>query len=695
MQTWNTNTHKVALIILLFTQVLHTYGQEMTAGFAMLEAGQFQSAEKFFQQTLIDYPDNKTAKLCYGRATGLSGNPDSAIAIFKALLVKYPRDMEVRLNLAEAYLWKKDGESAIVDYISILKEDSTLFAAQLGLANSYSMTQNYGSAYSTIQTAIDLDPDSPQAALSRKYITLGLANELASKNHLYDSALVMINKNIAFNPSDQESLQLKATIYLVAGKFEDSSSTYLHLSDTLVSLKGQSLTAHLLEDNEMALSLADSLVSKASMQKDTAKIMDAHLHYVTALLWNEKISKADDYLDSLSSVLPFSPEILVTQAQIAMYAADFKKGSMKYDDYLALMPGSFGGNLGKADAMHALGLDDAAYQYGFRTLSYYPGQKDAANFINRLNAQHSPHAFVGYIYTRSSDGSVSTSYQLGGKISITPRWSATMDHQKKYYSSVNTESSTSYTESSSISLSHQLNATIKLQAVYGLSKLQLNDTTNADYRSTMGLSAQLRISKSQSLTIGYFSEVQDFNQALIQQKLKVSNFMIKNSFFWKERKLGWYSELYRSYFSDGNTKNLLFTSVYRSLTKKPAIKAGINYTIMSFGEAKPAQYYSPSLYHQVELFSGLMYDKLPIDLSWDLAGGYQIVDSMKQPTWRTQLTLSKTMGRLNAQMSGAYSSISSSQYNGFSHLELRAQLTFRLTHKPLFFKKISSSTISD
>ncbi|UXP32103.1 tetratricopeptide repeat protein [Reichenbachiella agarivorans] len=695
MKIRNTYTLKVTLLIILCSHILSSYGQDMKAGFAMLESGQFQSAEKFFGKTLTDYPDNKTAKLCFGRATGLSGNTDAAIQIFEELLQEYPGDMEVRLNLAEAYLWKKDGKSAVVDYLSIIKQDSTLFAAQLGLANSYSMTQNYGSAYATIQTAIDLDPNNQQAALSRKYITLGLANELASRKHLYDSALTLVDKNLKYNPKDQESLQLKATIYLIAGEFESSDDIYLQLSDTLASIKGQSLTAHLLEDNELALNLADSLVSMASIQKDTSKIMDAHLHYVTALLWNEKISIAGSYLDSLSNLFPFSPEMIATQAQIAMYGADFKKGSKKYDDYLALMPKSFGGNLGKADAMHALGLDNIAYQYAFRTLTYYPGQKDAANFIERLNAQHSPQAYAGYVYTYSSDGSVSTGYQLEGKISLSPRWSTAINYQQKHYGSKIAESGESYIESTGLSLTHQLNATIKLQAAYGVSKLQLSDTMRADYRSRLNLSAQLLISKSQSMTIGYFSEIQDFNQALIQQKLKVSNFVIKNSFFWKESNLGWYSELYRSYFSDGNTKNLLFTSLYKNLTKKPAIKAGINYTIMNFSENKPEQYYSPKLYNQMELFTGLMYNKLPVDLSWDLAGGFQMVDGMTQPTWRTKLALSKKIGRLNTEVSGAYSSISSSQYNGFSHLELRGQLTYRLSDKPIFFKRIASSTISD
>ena len=54
-----------ALVILISLQ---TFAQDMQQGFRYLEAGQYQNAEQFFYAVLQDYPKNKTAKLCYGRA---------------------------------------------------------------------------------------------------------------------------------------------------------------------------------------------------------------------------------------------------------------------------------------------------------------------------------------------------------------------------------------------------------------------------------------------------------------------------------------------------------------------------------------------------------------------------------------------------------------------------------------------------
>lgn len=63
--------------------------ETMDSGFKMLETGDFAAAEVFFKQYLEGHPDNKTAKLCYGRAVGLNGEPLEANGMFKDLLEDY------------------------------------------------------------------------------------------------------------------------------------------------------------------------------------------------------------------------------------------------------------------------------------------------------------------------------------------------------------------------------------------------------------------------------------------------------------------------------------------------------------------------------------------------------------------------------------------------------------------------------
>ena len=76
-------------IVLIITST--GFSQNMQEGFQYLETGKFDKAEVFFQKILVDYPDNKTANLCYGRAVGLNGNAPKAVGIFTNLLEEYPK----------------------------------------------------------------------------------------------------------------------------------------------------------------------------------------------------------------------------------------------------------------------------------------------------------------------------------------------------------------------------------------------------------------------------------------------------------------------------------------------------------------------------------------------------------------------------------------------------------------------------
>ena len=66
----------------------------MQEGFTYLETGKYAQAETFFDTILKDYPQNKTARLCYGRAVGLNGDAQKANTIFTNLLADYPTDFK-------------------------------------------------------------------------------------------------------------------------------------------------------------------------------------------------------------------------------------------------------------------------------------------------------------------------------------------------------------------------------------------------------------------------------------------------------------------------------------------------------------------------------------------------------------------------------------------------------------------------
>jgi hypothetical protein len=230
-----------------------------------------------------------------------------------------------------------------------------------------------------------------------------------------------------------------------------------------------------------------------------------------------------------------------------------------------------------------------------------------------------------------------------------------------------------------------------VDASIGVVKMLTGAEQMANHRTNINLSTQVRLNKSQSITIGYQSEVQDFNAALLKQNLKINHLVVKNAVYWKLQNLGSYTEIYRSYYSDGNARNLVFTSLYKNLNVKPQVKFGSNFLVMNFAQNKPADYYSPKQYYQTEAFVGIQHggEKTFINASLDLAGGFQFIGGETQSTWRTKLTLSKSVGKFHMEVNGAYSTITATQSNGFSHFQFNTTLNIPICNKPLFYSKIA------
>jgi len=689
MANWNKQILLTGIII-SFTYSF-SWSQEMKAGFHLLEKGSFEKAEVFFAKVLKNYPRNKTAKICYGRATGLAGKPEEALKIFEELDHLYPNDVEILLNRSESYLWMNDSKSAILSYLHLLSMDSTLFAATLGIANSYSLDHQYEKAYQYIGKAQMLQPGNAQVQQSRKYIILGLSNQLASEKNAYKEALVLLEQNFAINPNDQESLRLKATILLISEVYPEALSVYKSLNNEVESVIGQSVIVHLMGDDKQALSFSEKNL-KLIPNLDKNEKNQVYSNYISALLWNNQIKEAGIFLDSIMYDDPENKVYLLSKAQIAIYKGDFPAGIKSYDEYLNYSPTEFGANLGKADAKHALGIDDQAYQQAFKTLTYYPGQKDVNSFITSLNKAHGSFTAATVLYGSSSDGSQMNGYQLTGFVGLSPLSNMTVTYLRKVLSS---ESGTSsIREAISFSSAKRFNKWLKINGGLSLAKVNFNETQNDQSFQNFQLSTNLRISKSQNLTLGYLSEIQDFNEALLKQNLKTSHFSIKNSFFWKLKGLGWYTEVYRSFYSDSNSRNLIFNSLYKTIYAFKPLKFGLNHLLLNFKESRPEAYYSPIFYNQFEVFTELNFKEnknLPLGLNWNFATGYQITEGLSQLTWRTGLRASKEFGKWSMLLKCGYSTIASTQTNGFSHFSLEGQVKLLLGKKPIFYRKISKA----
>ena len=170
------------IVITSCLATLFAFGQgPMDPGFRMLETGDFESAEVFFDSYLEKEPKNKTALICYGRAVGLNGKPNNASNLFESLLKEYPEDLEIQLNLYESYLWGEAYDKAKGHYKALVAENPNNFSALLGFANTLSNLKQFEEALYYINKALQVKPENTSARTSRKYIRLGMANQLATE----------------------------------------------------------------------------------------------------------------------------------------------------------------------------------------------------------------------------------------------------------------------------------------------------------------------------------------------------------------------------------------------------------------------------------------------------------------------------------------------------------------------------------
>ncbi len=681
----------LAAVMMCLSSVLafDVLAQDMTPGFAMLEEGKFKQAKNFFGEILKTDSANQTALICYGRATGLSGNVPEAQSVFNKLLKVKPGSEEVLLNLAESYLWDSKGAPAADIYAEILEGNPESFAALLGYANSMSMQKKYFKAYEYIKKALEVQPTNGQAKISRKFIRLGLADFLASQKADYDQALEIVNENLKDDPQDQNSLMLKATIYLLSEDFEAAQKIYTdQIQNTLDKYIGWSVTAHLLKNDKQAIKIVDE--GLATITNDKSGILKMKLQYVNALLWNGKLKEAENYLSELQKEYPNNAELLAAKAQVLIYMSDYEGGLDHYHRFLETDSTSFSGNLGSADAHHALGMDNLAYEGAFRTLIFFPGQKDVIGFINRLNATHAPGIETSVTLSETSDDSWRRKIAGEARVGLSALSHISAGYATEVFGDA-TDQDEIQVNSAIIGGGYRFNRRLRLDARLELAKAS-GGATEQNYVNHL-VQATLRVSKSQQLILAQQKELQNFNRNLLAQNISMDHFILKNISFWKLAKIGWYTEFYHTQFSDGNARNLLFTSVYRNVTDQPLLKTGFNYSTMSFEESKPLEYYSPESFHNFEWFAGFNINQsksFPLTIMADFAVGYQMSDGDQIVAWRAQLKLQKEIGRLKIAGHAQHNSLSAVANNGFSFSQAGFSATYRLSQKPIFYKKYSN-----
>ena len=660
------------IIIVLLSISLQA--QQMEDGFAYLEEGNWDQATLFFENVLKTYPNNKTAKLCYGRAIGLAGKPEEASVIFKSLLEHYPGDFEIQLNYVESLLWKKNYTQAEGYYKKLLTINSTSFPVLLGLANTYSNLSKYELALTYVTKALDVDKTNQGAKVSRKYIRLGLASQ-AIKNNDAASAIIVLESNFNDFPKDKETLSLLGEFYMSQKEFEKANEAYQSINDSVVQYRGMSLVAHQMFKDKKALMYAKAGV-QFSVKNDSVQFLAANERLIQAFIWNGNYKRAAAKIDELGQLFPENKTVLALKATLGMYTSKFAKSIDDYKTILAIDSTSFDGNLGIANAYRAKGERSLALFYADKTLQFYPDQKDAKALINIIKNEMLPELIVRGAMTVDNGDNEAWSYGTSLRVPFTERFKSSFAYG--YRTTANkTLMTMANSQDFTVGSTYRVINNVKIHSSLSLIKANANTEEFTNLNGAFKLTA--RPLPNQFLSVGYNRELQNFNASLIEEKIFMNNYNLSHNIS-SNFGLGWYTSYTYTSQTDTNTRNLLFSSLYYNFSKRPAIKGGVNYQYMGFSNQVPQLYFSPFNYQSLEVFAEANGIIGSFNYNVNSALGIQFVENdAASSLFRIEAKASYVLAKnFNGSVYGKYSNIASATASGFSFTEIGFQLSWKI-----------------
>ena len=671
---------------LLFT--ISIQAQDMKKGFSQLEKGDFAQAEVFFKEILKEYPENKTARLCYARAIGLNNQADKALENFIQLKKEYPGDLEIELNYAESLLWNKKFAEAKVFYSELVKNNPTNFVAHLGFANTLSNLKEYPEALSNVNKALMLSPANPGALISRKYIKLGYAYQHVNEKK-FDQAATYYDEILVDFPLDKETLMNKANMYLITKEISKGNDVYhlLEKDHPVIALNGLSLLAHIGTHEKEALQLATTSLAKSQTIQDESLKKQTQERYVQALIWNKKYKEAAAVIQDLMVKYPNENWVLSLAATLAIYKSNFPESITHYEQILKNDSKSFDGNLGIANAYKASGKISLALQAANTTLEIFNNQGDALNFIKKIKEDYTPFLEEKLSYSFDNGNNTAIASRTLISVPLSTKWTTNATYQYR-------KTENSVTAANAISNDFLLGVTYqfhpKINYTFEAGINSANSSTTSYNQVLIHTYFKIKPLKLQDLEVGYKREVQNFNSDLIDKQIATNNYYLNYNLS-TNFNFGWFTQYFYTTQTDDNARNLLFTSFYYSFMSNPVLKCGLNYQYIAFKNQVPTDYFSPSKFNAVEIFLEILKDESSSKVkSWfynaNVATGYQFIENNeKQLTYRVQAKLGyKFSDRLLANLYGTKSNIASVSVAGFTYTEMGLRFKWSLFDKPIF-----------
>lgn len=677
--------HKSLLITFLFLPVLLLGQVALEPGFTLLEQGKFAAAEHFFAAALEQEPANRTAAICYGRAVGLNGNPTEALFLFNKLLAQSPNNQEIMLNIAEALMWDKQYAAAETSYDQLLAQAPENFTANLGAANARASQQNYGAALHFIQQALHIQPTNTNALISKKFILLGLASQEKSNQH-YALAHQHLDTIEVLFPGDLNARLLRADLFLANQEYREAQTVYQGMvADSIALIRaynGLSYTAMVLQKKNAALNYAKQALGHAQQPAvDSSLKLQAGIQFVNTLGINRQFSEAFRVLDSLQQELGPSLAIRLAIARLNIWDRAYKTGVQEYELLLAEHGDAFDLLMGLVDVSRAQQRPGEAIAWLAKARQLEPNQPDALRLWQTLLLADQPAFQLSAGYHQDNGGNLAQEMQVNADGGRWGKWYPTLrgSHWQAY--AQGDAADRGQQQSLVLGTQFQWSSTVRVRGYAGPTRYQDKEgTPQTIIGGELGINALL--GKYHYFDVAVSRDLHNYTADLVRQGILRNHLAVTYNFNAPAR-LGLFAQYLRTTQSDGNSRNLVFASLYFKILEAPILKTGINYNVFGFARQEAEAYFSPPNASAAELFFELANQRTPRN-KWFyqafLAVGVQrIATNATQQSRRAEFLLGRRLGS-NLEVSGSFQAGNTAQssISGYAYQRMRLQIRYQL-----------------
>ncbi|GMW05322.1 MAG: hypothetical protein AMXMBFR8_01190 [Nevskiales bacterium] len=192
--------------------------EDMQPIWQLLQAGQYEAAEKDCRRILRFRPRHVEANLCLGALHQRARRFEDSIDHFRKVLALAPDHVPAHANLADSLmeLERYDDAWDVIDHALKVKADSTV--AERSLGGACFRLCRYEDAVACYRRALATEPDE-----FRNH--LGLAMALRYLGHA-EEALAAYDKAITLRPGDPDILRSRGHVLSDLGRLEDAAAAY-------------------------------------------------------------------------------------------------------------------------------------------------------------------------------------------------------------------------------------------------------------------------------------------------------------------------------------------------------------------------------------------------------------------------------------------------------------------------------------